>query len=148
MTLGERLLILFVIIAVPLLLIVVPIYLLMGGLNSFALKPLQRCFAGLTWRDSAQAGDVHFVYHTYRGFLLWSTQEEHRVYAPPGDAKQLLWRLLRFNLTWGMLSYGFVFIPLLAIGNYLAQKRAIERQEHDSLTYGEKIKRPTHTPGE
>jgi hypothetical protein len=37
--------------------------------------------------------------------------------------------LLRFNLTWGMLSYGLLFVPLLAIGNYFAQKRSIAKQE-------------------
>ena len=71
------------------------------------------------------------MYHTYRGFLVWFVQEEHRVCAPPEDAKILLARLLRFNLTWGMLSYGLLFVPLFAIGNYVVQKRSIETQERE-----------------
>ena len=76
-----------------------------------------------------QAGDVSFVYHTYRGFLIWAVQEEHRVIAPPDDALILLKRLLRFNLTWGMMSYGMLFIPLLASAAYFAQKRSIKQQQ-------------------
>ena len=53
----------------------------------------------------------------------------------------LLARLLRFNLTWGMLSYGLLFVPFLAIGNYLAQKRSIEKQLLDHAYGG-----PAHRP--
>jgi hypothetical protein len=75
-----------------------------------------------------EPGDVKFIYHTYRGLLLWFTQTEHRVFAHPEDAEKLLKRLLRFNLTWGMLSYGFVFIPVVSYGNYRAQLRSIRQQ--------------------
>ena len=129
MTIGEILLILFVLIAVPLTFIGVPIFVFSGGIQKFALKPLQKQFVGIDCHDTPQPGDVCFVYHTYRGFLLWFVQDEHRVCAPPDDARLLLNRLLRFNLTWGMLSYGLLFVPLLAIGNYYAQKRSIEKQE-------------------
>lgn len=131
MTIGERILILFVLIAVPLTFIGVPIFVFMGGIQKFALKPLQKRFAGLNLHESLQPGDVEIVYHTYRGFLVWFVQDEHRIYAPPADARLLLTRLLRFNLTWGMLSYGLLFVPLLAIGNYHAQKRSIENQESE-----------------
>ena len=131
MTLFERLLYLFVMIAVPLTFIGVPIFFLMGGPQKFALKALQKRFDGLDLHDSRQAGDVSLVYHTYRGFLIWFVQDEHRVCAPSEDARLLLSRLLRFNLTWGMLSCGLVFVPWLAIGNYFAQKRSIEKQERE-----------------
>lgn len=134
MTIGERLLILFAMIAVPLTFIGVPIFVFMGGTRKFALKPLQKRFAGLDLHDSPQTGDVCCVYHTYRGFLVWFVQDEHRVCAPPEDARLLLTRLLRFNLTWGMLSYGALFVPLIAIGNYFAQKRSIEQQERELAT--------------
>ena len=128
MTWSDRFLILFVIFVVPAVLIGLPIYLLSGGLRTFALRPLQRCYEGIKAHDRPQQGDVVFVYHTYRGLLVWFTQDEHRVYAPPADAEKLLGRLLRFNLTWGMLSRGLIFIPFLALGNYFSQRRAIERQ--------------------
>jgi hypothetical protein len=124
----ERLLFLFVMIGVPLLLIVFPLYLLFGGLRTFALRPMQRCFDGIRLHKSPMAGDVRFVYHTYRGLLFWVKQDEHRVIAPAEDAERLLGRLLRFNLTWGMLSYGMVFIPFLAVGNYNAQRKSIRQQ--------------------
>lgn len=130
MTIGERILIIAVLIAVPLLLIGFPIYLLMGGLRTFALRPLERAFSGLTLREAPEPGDVYVVYHTYRGFLLWCMQSEHRFAAPPAEALLVLKRLLRFNLTWGMMSYGLLFVPFFAIGNYFAQKRSIEHQTH------------------
>ncbi len=131
MTIGERLLILFVMIAVPLTFIGVPIFVFTGGIQKFALKPLQKRFAGLDLHESMEPGDVGFVYLTYRGFLVWFVQDEHRVYAPPADARLLLTRLLRFNLTWGMLSYGLLFVPLIAIGNYYVENRSIENQERE-----------------
>jgi len=113
---------------VLLILVGFPLYLLFGGLRTFALRPLRRCYDGIKAHESPQPGDAVFVYHTYRGLLLWSTQDEHRVAAPPADAERLLGRLLRFNLIWGMLSYGMLFIPLLAVLNYYSQRRAIREQ--------------------
>ena len=134
MTIGERLLVLFVMIAVPLTFIGVPIFVFMGGIEKFALKRLQKRFAGLDLHDSPQPRDVCFVYHTYRGFLVWFVQDEHRICAPPEDARLLLTRLLRFNLTWGMLICGSLFVPLIAIGNYYAQKRSIATQQRELAT--------------
>ena len=136
MSWPERLLFLFVLIGVPLLLIAFPLYLLFGGLRTFALRPLRRCYDGIRLREVAGAGDVRFVYHTYRGLLLWVTQDEHRVAAPAGDAERLLGRLLRFNLTWGLLSYGMLFVPFLAVGNYYAQRKSIRQQ---AATFGQGV---------
>lgn len=112
-----------------LMMFVIPIYILFfDGLNRFALRPLVRCFQGIRVSKTPSTGDVSFVYHTYRGFLVWFTQDEHRVIAPKDDAEILLKRLLRFNLTWGMLSYGVIFIPIISYGNYLAQRRSITHQ--------------------
>ncbi len=110
-------------------LIVLPFYLVAcGGIMNYGLVPLQRCFDGITLRTSPQKGDVSLTYHTYRGVLVWVTQEEIAGYTTPEEARTLLKRLLKFNLTWGMLSYGLIFIPLLAIGNYFAQMRSIRIQ--------------------
>ncbi len=128
MTLGEWILNLVALISGPLVFIGVPIFVFSGGYKKIALRPLQRCFSDLELHDSPQPGDVSFVYHTYRGFLVWFVQDEHHIYAPLIDANKLLSRLLRFNLTWGMLSYGALFVPFMAIGNYIAQKRSIANQ--------------------
>jgi hypothetical protein len=128
MTLHELLLKLFVLVAFPAVLIV-PIYLfLFGGHRRLLLGPLGRCFRDIQLHELPAPGDVTFVYHTYRGLLIWFTQTEHRVIAPREDAEKLLKRLLRFNLTWGMLSYGLIFIPFVSYGNYLAQRRSIAQQ--------------------
>lgn len=128
MTLLERLPFILIAVAVVFVLVAVPLYLLFGGLRTFALGPLRRCYEGIEVHESPQPGDVVFVYHTYRGLLLWFTQDEHRVAAPRAEAERLLGRLLRFNLTWGMLSYGMLFIPLFAVSNYYSQRRAIREQ--------------------
>ena len=38
-----------------------------GGMQKFALQPLQRCFNGINTRDHPAPDDVTFSYHTYRG---------------------------------------------------------------------------------
>ena len=100
-------------------------FLYSGGSKAFLKKTLYRNYDGISVHKTRQAGDVEFVYHTYRGLVFWFIQEEHRVFACSDDAKELLGRLLRFNLTYGMMSYGMIFIPFLAIGNYFTQKRRI-----------------------
>jgi hypothetical protein len=124
----ERIALVAFAISVPIGVIGFAVYLLTGGLYSFARRPLQRRFEGIKLHDTLKPGDVYFVYHTYRGLRLWFTMSEHRVIAPAADAQKLLRRLLWFNLTWGMLSCGMLFIPLLAIGNYIAQTRSIRQQ--------------------
>ena len=73
-------------------------------------------------------GTVPVVFHTYYGFLVFVIQTEHRFWAGPEDARVALWRLHRFNLIWGMFAYGALVIPFLSFGNYLAQKRSIDRE--------------------
>lgn len=128
MSFLDRLPFILLALAIVATLIAVPAYLLFGGLRTFALKPLQRCYDGIELHEPPKPGDVQLLYHTYRGLLLWVTVDEHRIHASPDAAEQLLGRLLRFNLTWGLLAFGFAFIPLLAIGNYFAQRRSIRAQ--------------------
>ncbi|MCA9135561.1 MAG: hypothetical protein KDB00_02350 [Planctomycetales bacterium] len=99
-----------------------------GGMAKFALGPLNRCYDGTERHLRRQPEDVSFTYHTYRGLLIWVTQDEHKVHASCDDAKSILKRLLLFNLTWGMLSCGVLFVPFLAIGNYRRQMNRIEEQ--------------------
>lgn len=124
----ERAIPIAVVLASLAILVLVPFYLLTGGLRTFALKPLERCYEGIHLCPPGDPWGVHLVYHTYRGLVLWITQDEHNIVAPAADAERLLGRLLRFNLTWGMLSFGIVFVPILAIANYFAQRRSIARQ--------------------
>ena len=102
-------------------------FLYSGGSKSLFRKVLFKNYEGLALHKTRQPGDVELTYHTYRGFIFWFIQDEHRVYAPRNDALALLGRLLKFNLTYGLMSYGMIFIPFLAIGNYYAQKKKIDR---------------------
>lgn len=141
MTFLERLPFILLGIGILFILVAFPLYLLFGGLRTFALRPLRHCYEGIEIHDIPRPGDATFVYHTYRGFLLWFTQDEHRIAAPPPDAERLLGRLLRFNLTWGMLSYGMLFIPLIAVGNYFTQRRAIRAQTRVAARPGDDDRR-------
>lgn len=88
----------------------------------------QRAFEGLSVYSESADGRVNVVFHTYYGLITFVTQTEHRFWASPDDARLALWRLHRFNLTWGILAYAALLIPLLSYGNYLAQKRSIRKQ--------------------
>lgn len=94
-----------------------------------ALRSLERRYADLEIHSDPRVGDVILTYQTYHGFLVWFTQTSHHVALRPDDARKLLGRLLRFNLKWGLVTYGAVFVPPLAILNYLAQRRSIAKQE-------------------
>ena len=125
---SERLIMVIVWAVLLTIVIGVPYLLLFGGAKRFLRTTLQRRYDKIEIHDTRQPGDVAFVYHTYRGFLIWFVQDEHRIFARPDDAVRLLGRLLRFNLTFGMMSYGLAFVPFVAIGNYIAQKRSIQGQ--------------------
>jgi hypothetical protein len=101
--------------------------------ESLARRSLQRRYTGLDVHETPDEHDVVVTYHTYHGFLAWVTQTPHHVALPPDDARRLLARLCRFNLTWGLVTYGALFIPPLAILNYFAQRRSIAGQEADTL---------------
>ena len=126
---------------IPILPIVLGIVVLIGlgllalliyrGYEGLARRSLRRKYAGLEVHEVRQPGDVILTYHTYHGFLVWFTQTTHQMSLPPNDARKLLGRLLRFNLAWGLCTYGALFIPPLAIANYIAQRRSITDQEAD-----------------
>ncbi len=99
------------------------------GFEALAKRSLRKRLAGLHPHQVALPGDVVLSYHTYHGFLVWFTQTHHCFALRPDDARKLLGRLLRFNLVWGFFAYGALVIPLLALGNYLAQRRSIATQE-------------------
>jgi hypothetical protein len=99
------------------------------GYEHFARKSLDRRYAGLSFHSEPQPGDVIVTYHTYHGFLAWFTQVSHSAVLPPDDARKLLGRLLRFNLTWGLVTPGALFIPPLSVINYFVQRSSIAHQE-------------------
>jgi hypothetical protein len=94
----------------------------------------RRTLEGLKVHDGPAPGLVLVVFHTYYGLIAFVTQTEHRFWATPDDAREALWRLHRFNLTWGLFARGAPLVPLVSFGNYLAQKRSIRKQEAAQLT--------------
>ena len=88
---------------------------------------LKRLYAQFADEHTPDADRVEFVFHTYDGFLFFVAQREHRFRLPPKSPRELLWRLHKFNLTWGLLAYGVLIIPLLSYGNYLSQKGRIRK---------------------
>src|SRR5690242_12006783 len=76
------------------------------GYERVAQRSLQRKYMGLAVHEFPQPGDVIVSYYTYHGLVAWLTHTSHRVALPPDDARRLLGRLLRFNLTWGLFTHG------------------------------------------
>jgi len=72
---------------------------------------------------------VSLCFPTYHGALVYAVQTVHRVSLPPAQARELLWELHRFNLTWGLTAAGAFLIPLISYWNYIRQKRSIRQQE-------------------
>jgi hypothetical protein len=109
------------------------ILVLYRGYERLARRALKRAYSGLEIQPAKTPGNVRVVYHTYHGFLLWYTETEHMALLSLDDASELLGRLLRFNLTWGLVARGGILIAPLAIYNYFVQKRSIANQEshHD-----------------
>lgn len=127
---AEYFVVLLVLLTIPIFLAAaVFILFLYRRYDSWAFRSLNSRFDGLDVHPVPAAGDVTITYHTYHGVLTWFTQVPHQVSLPPEQARELLGRLLRFNLSWGLLVLGGVMIPPLAIGNYIAQRRSISVQE-------------------
>ena len=101
------------------------------GYERWAKNSLERKYRGLALRSNPQEGDVFVQYHTYHGFIAWVTQTPHQFVASYEDARKLLGRLLRFNLTWGLFTYASLFAIPLALFNYTAQRRSIANQLND-----------------
>ena len=51
----------------------------------------------------------------------------------PDDARELLRRLLWFNLVWGWSAQGGIFVIPLGYYNYVAQRRSVNSQELTNL---------------
>ena len=97
-------------------------------LEAIANRAQMRAYDGVMVSRTPVPGMVAVVFHTYYGFFVFTHQVEHRFWALPDDAKLVLSRLNRFNLTWGFFAYGAVLIPFLSLANYWVQRLRINRQ--------------------
>jgi hypothetical protein len=96
--------------------------------EAHARRALQQVYTEFQLSTAPRSGDVAVVFHTYHGLVAWFTQTEHRVFVSGVDAKRLLNRFARFNLTWGLFTWGAIFVPVLTLFNYFAQRRSVSRQ--------------------
>jgi hypothetical protein len=86
-------------------------------------------FEGVEIFDEPGPGRVGVRFHTYHGMFVHSEQVEHAFFASPEDARRILSRLHRINLTWGLTARGIVIAPILSIMNYAIQRKRIAKQE-------------------
>jgi hypothetical protein len=116
-----------VIIAAPLVLVAVFVWVLPAVRR--AHQKMEHMYDEFDFTKKPQPGTVKITFHTYFGFINHFTQTEHKGYLPPDQARELLRRLHRYNLTHNWLTPGAVFIPFLSFFNYHAQLRSVNRQE-------------------
>jgi hypothetical protein len=76
---------------------------------------------------------VHFEFHTYHGMIAFVEQTGHSILRPATQARWLLRKFLRFNLTWGLFALGFPVIPLLSYFEYRSQMKSINKQVEDGV---------------
>lgn len=72
---------------------------------------------------------VTIVFHTYSGLVVYMTQVRHELRLPSRAARLLLWELVKFNLSHGMLGPGCLYVPLLTWMEYRSQLRRIAARE-------------------
>jgi hypothetical protein len=80
-------------------------------------------------RPSAECGpgEVRLVFHTYSGFLVFADQRKHDIVLPASEARILLRRLFKHNVTWGLLAYAGLLVPLVSCPEYLKQSKKIKK---------------------
>ena len=93
---------------------------------------LERIYRDVGVPTDPSKGDVTVVFHTYHGFIAYFVQQEHNLRLPPEMAELLLKRLHGYNLRWGWLARGSVFIPILSYFNYRSQLGKVRRQARHS----------------
>lgn len=91
-------------------------------------KKFAKLYDGLRVEANPRPGLVCFRLHTYDGFLAWFTQTRHEGFAPPDDASKLLGRVLRYNLSHGILAAGGLFVPLVSVPEFFSQRRSVKHQ--------------------
>lgn len=117
--------------AIALITVVVSGIIIVWGHRKFvgaADRAQAQLFSGVQVATAAAPGFVSAVFHVYCGLIVFTRQTEYRFWATPDDARIVLSRMNRFNLTWGFFAYGGLIIPILSLGNYWAQRSRVSKQ--------------------
>jgi len=91
-------------------------------------RAVLHAYDGLNVRRERLTGDVAVEFDTYFGMLGGGYVWKHRVFLPSNEAETLLKRLHSFNLRWGWLSPGGLFVPFLSLWKYRSQQKAVRLQ--------------------
>ena len=90
-------------------------------------------------RNLASEPQVVVQFTTYHGLIAFVEQTRHELRLPQSEARRVLKAFRRFNLTWGLFSYGMLFIPLLTVAEYRSQLRSIDEQVRQAQDAGTEI---------
>jgi hypothetical protein len=75
-------------------------------------------------QGTPEPGEVRLIFHTYSGFLVYTIQRKHDLILPADQAKILLGRMFKHNLTRGL----FVFLPFFVVPLSLLEYRSQSRK--------------------
>jgi hypothetical protein len=102
----------------------------------FGPKRLQSLIDESVNHGSANEPIVTLQFHTYHGLIAFVEQTNHNILRPASQAKWLLRKFHRFNLTYGLLALGAPITPILA---YRSQMRSIDEQCREAGKSTEKL---------
>ena len=91
-------------------------------------------FRGLNVSTSRRRGDVLVRFHTYRGILISIEQLEHNVWCPPDEARKLIGRFFRFNLSYGSGALFGPVIPIVSFSYWRRERRSVKEQVRNVST--------------
>ncbi|HTW93487.1 MAG TPA: hypothetical protein VMD30_01755 [Tepidisphaeraceae bacterium] len=72
-----------------------------------------------------EPGKVRLIFHAYTGYVLSFAEQTYDTVLSVDDAEILLKRLVRHNLTRGLLFYGGPLVPVFTYFEYRDQKRKL-----------------------
>ena len=70
---------------------------------------------------------VHVQFHTYSGFFVYTVQTKHDLVIPELIAHAVLKRFHRYNLIYGTIACGAVFVPILSYFELRRQRKSLKR---------------------
>ena len=123
----------------PVILIGIPVAIikLMRKTNTSKTENL---FKGIDLKSEEARGDVLIEFTTYDGFVFWVTSRNYAGYLPPAQARELLKRMYKYNLKYGLLNFFGMFTFLFSTISYRTQIQSVEEQE-SSLRAAKKRRR-------
>ena len=96
------------------------------------VMPLYKGISGIRRAGEERPGDVRLVFFTYSGFIIYSARAKHDVVLPADQARVLLRRLVRHNLTYGLFTFCGFLVPLETWMRYRSERKKIDAAEGQS----------------